>query len=490
MGKLTDAFIRRATITNGKDEQEFSDGGNLILSLAQSGSVLSKTWLFRYRWQGKRPKLGLGSYPDVTLEMAREKAKEHRQQIRDGIDPKAKKEADKAVELAQALASEGGPAPTTLRELFERWHCDYLKMHHSDGGARIRSLFELHILPGGMGDLKLQLMRREHVKTILDRVSAKGITRTAGVVLDSIRQMVTWAAQFEWMERDPTLGLKKKQWKGQSVERERTLSEDEIVQLSWRLHKSYLSARWKHTIWFLLATGARIEETMLTQRKHIHLSRSTWTIPVESQKKTNTTKEQKPHVVHLSAFAKMHLEALMQMPGTETYVFPSRIRAGSPGAAEPADEKTLAKALLNLQGRELKGRRCSDELLLSDGPFTPHDLRRTMSTLMQELGISSEIIDKCQNHVINNKIQRTYQRAELRRAMASAWDALGEHLQKLSEMPDPEPDYAPPPPKAKFLDVTDVKAVKAHEQALKAAAAKKLKRRTASSIVLNSHVAG
>lgn len=489
--KITAAEIESATITNGTDKQEFLAGDNLYLVVKRSsdgGEV--KYWSFRYRWEGRRPKIGLGSVKDVSLKDARGKADEYRALLRDGIDPKAKKEQDKAVELAQALASEGGPAPTTLRELFERWHADYVKVHHDDGGARIRSLFELHILPGGMGDLKLQLMKREHVKTILDRTFAKGVTRTNGVVLDSLRQMVNWAAQFEWMERDPTLGLKKKQWKGESVEDERALSEDELVQLNWRLKKSYLAARWKHACWFITATGTRVEETVLAERQHINWSLSTWTIPVAAQKKTNSAKAPAPHVVHLSKFAKKHLEALLAMPGTEKYVFPARVRAGDSKGERPANNKTLTQRLANLQGVEEDGRRCTTELLLTGGLFGPHSLRRTMSTLMGELGVPPNVIDKCQNHVIQGKIQRTYQRAELRNAMAAAWDALGDKLQALSEMPDPEPDYLPPPPKAKFLDVTDVEAVKAHEKALKSAPAKKHKPSVASRKARNSRVAG
>ena len=51
----------------------------------------------------------------------------------------------------------------------------------------------------------------------------------------------------------------------------------------------------------------------------------------------------------------------------------------------------------------LKRRRSDAPLVLAggkNGAWTPHDLRRTGATMMQALGISLELIDRCQNHVL------------------------------------------------------------------------------------------
>lgn len=52
-----------------------SDGGGLYLQVSNNGA---KSWLFRYRWNDKRPEVGLGGYPAVTLAAARRKAEEGR----------------------------------------------------------------------------------------------------------------------------------------------------------------------------------------------------------------------------------------------------------------------------------------------------------------------------------------------------------------------------------------------------------------------------
>jgi predicted nucleotide-binding protein (sugar kinase/HSP70/actin superfamily) len=51
---------------------------------------------------------------------------------------------------------------------------------------------------------------------------------------------------------------------------------------------------------------------------------------------------------------------------------------------------------------------------------------------MGMLGVRPDVIEKCLNHTEQNKIQRIYQRAELRPEMAEAWRLLGERLELLT----------------------------------------------------------
>ena len=69
---------------------------------------------------------------------------------------------------------------------------------------------------------------------------------------------------------------------------------------------------------------------------------------------------------------------------------------------------------MSIQNRSkpLAGRHHDDSLVLSKGTkgeWTPHDLRRTGATMMQELGVTLEIIDRCQNHLLGgSKVRRHY----------------------------------------------------------------------------------
>ena len=76
--KLTPRKV--ATAGPGK----YEDGGGLRLVVSKLGA---KKWVLRLTIDGKRREMGLGSFPDVGLAEARDKASKHRKQVKAGIDP-------------------------------------------------------------------------------------------------------------------------------------------------------------------------------------------------------------------------------------------------------------------------------------------------------------------------------------------------------------------------------------------------------------------
>ena len=76
----------------------------------------------------------------------------------------------------------------------------------------------------------------------------------------------------------------------------------------------------------------------------------------------------------------------------------------------------------------LKNRRSDDALVLAggkNGAWTQHDLRRTGATMMQALGISLELIDRSQNHVLpGSKVRRHYMLHDYTDEKRAAWAAL------------------------------------------------------------------
>jgi len=99
-----------------------NDGGGLALLVKINGS---KLWRFIYRFNGKQNRLGLGSYPDTTLENARRRAEEARQQIAEGIDPGEIRKQDKyAKQLArenEERQNEGLPILDSFADVTRQW---------------------------------------------------------------------------------------------------------------------------------------------------------------------------------------------------------------------------------------------------------------------------------------------------------------------------------------------------------------------------------
>jgi integrase len=62
----------------------YSDGGGLFFQVTKHGH---RSWVYRFRIQGRLRTMGLGPYPRTTLKKARELAKAAAEQVHDGIDP-------------------------------------------------------------------------------------------------------------------------------------------------------------------------------------------------------------------------------------------------------------------------------------------------------------------------------------------------------------------------------------------------------------------
>ncbi|MCQ4188108.1 integrase arm-type DNA-binding domain-containing protein [Methylocystis sp. NLS-7] len=77
-GKLTVARVRSAPPGN------HLDGGGLYLFVS---TALARSWVYRFSWQGRRPEMGLGSFPEVGLADARDARDTARAILRSGRNP-------------------------------------------------------------------------------------------------------------------------------------------------------------------------------------------------------------------------------------------------------------------------------------------------------------------------------------------------------------------------------------------------------------------
>jgi hypothetical protein len=87
---LTDTGVRKAKAKG--NAYRLSDGGGLYLCVTAAGG---KLWRWKYRHEGKEKLMSFGSYPDVSLSLARERHSEARKLLATGIDPMAQRKAEK-----------------------------------------------------------------------------------------------------------------------------------------------------------------------------------------------------------------------------------------------------------------------------------------------------------------------------------------------------------------------------------------------------------
>jgi integrase len=400
-----------------------------------------RLFYFRYTGpNGKREYLRIGQYdPDgengSTLKEARAKAGEYSRLYQGGVTDikghlaaelrlkEAQRATDEARLEAERKATEREANRLTVEGLFDKWKAAQLSQR-KDGGKEITRIFAKDIFPT-LGHLPADAVKKGHVAGVVDAILGRGAPRLAKVCFSSLRQMFVYAVERDFIEADPTAGIRKKNIAGRDVERDRVLTDEEIKLLAGKLPAAGLLVTTRAAVWAVLATGCRIGELLNARWEHIDFVKRTWLIPEENAKNGVALE------VHLSEFALKHFRTIQNVNHQTKWLFPSRAKKQKIG---PVNSKTVTKQLTDRQREKaLTGRsRDTGTLTLPGGKWSPHDLRRTASTMMGGLGIAPEVIERCLNHVEQNRIQRIYQRYSYRPEMKRAWEVLGERLEALT----------------------------------------------------------
>jgi integrase len=191
--------------------------------------------------------------------------------------------------------------------------------------------------------------------------------------------------------------------------RDRVLTDDELAAI-WRATEK-ASAPFGTLVRLLMLTGQRREEVASMQWAEIADDLSAWTIPGVH------IKNGKPHLVPLSGPVQDILRPLIR---GEDLVFRGRVGTAFSGWSA-----------------------CKADLDKDSGVtgWRIHDLRRTLATGLQRLGVRLEVTEAVLNHISGSRsgIVGVYQRHDWKAEKAAALDAWAAHLQavlKDAEAPD------------------------------------------------------
>ena len=113
-GKLTALAVTRA-----KERGTYGDGGGLYLQIARGGT---KSWILRYKRNGKTRHLGLGSLSVVSLREVRQRAVDARRLLLDGHDPIERKSALRNAEKLKTIGTMS----------FDQCAAEYIKSHRAE----------------------------------------------------------------------------------------------------------------------------------------------------------------------------------------------------------------------------------------------------------------------------------------------------------------------------------------------------------------------
>lgn len=442
-------------------KDSIADGGGLTGEVRVVNGAAAVAFRYGFKWEARKAWFYCGNWPTVDLATIRERRDEARALVAKGVDPRRQKVADKIeaqLRVEQVISEESQRRAQDLRfkDLYDAWIKEGVR--RSDDNAELKRIFGKDVLPA-IGECALRAVSEDDIKKVLRDVIGRGANRLAVMIFGAIGQMLGWAEDRQpWrrllIEGNPAKLIDLElllddDYDPENV-RTRVLLDTEIVELAERFRlgesdyeqapnkrvaKLPVAPATQHAVWICLSTLTRIGALTKAERLHVNIPERTWFIPKENTK--GRRRQKQDQVVYLSDFAVRHFEAAMALSDS-IYVFPARDGRG------PLSGQTVTKQVGDRQTRfkatdrvPLAGRRNDDTLVLADGAngkWTPHDLRRTGATIMQSLGISENIIDRCQGHVVHtgkNKIRRHYQLYEFTDEKREAWQKLGDYLDHL-----------------------------------------------------------
>lgn len=405
--ELTDRFCQTAKALDGR-QTEYRDTIVRGLSLLVSPGGTRTFYLTYSRpGDGKRARIKIGRYPEIRLggdDGARQRAKDTRAKVGDGSDPAAEKKAKAAAQ--------------TVADLVENYIARRASTRRSadEIARRLRKNVKEVI-----GSVKLADLHRRDITRCIDAVKDRGAHIEANRVFEDVRAMIRWAAGRGDLDHNLCDGMSKPT---ETAERDRVLAAEEISTVWAALTEADMRESTRRIIRLCLVTAQRVGEIAGMTRDELDLTRGIWTIPAAR------SKNKREHVVPLSAMAVeiiasqlADVEALCERKGRAVppFVFPA------PGGREAVTAASVPKAVKRL---EKEGR------IMGIAPWTPHDLRRTAATHMEEIGISPFIVGHVLNHVSATKstiTSRVYARYDYAKEKREALDLWADRLAGLIE---------------------------------------------------------
>jgi integrase len=385
---LTEPDVRHAK--SREKPYKLYDERGLFLLVQPSGARL---WRFKYKHRRTEKLLALGAYPDVRLSDARKKRDEARRLLGSGGDPAAKRRAEKT----QVIDTFGAIASEWLET----------KRHALSESTWLRDRDQLFKMVGPyLASRPIAEIEAPDLLAVLRRVEKKGFIDTAHRVRAVSGRVFRYAIATGRARRDISADLK-----GALIpKRSRNLAAITDPGKVGALLRAIDGFDGQPTTIAALRLSAylfvRPGELRAAEWREIDLANREWRIPAARMKMKEL------HIVPLAKQAVELLTDLQRFTRNQRYVFPAI------GKRErPMSENTVNAALRRIG--------------YSKEEMTAHGFRTIASTLLNELGFNSDVIELQLAHKERNKVRAAYNRAQRldeRRHLMQEW---ADHLDRL-----------------------------------------------------------
>jgi len=389
---LTDTALK--ALKPQEKKYKVTDRDGMYVLVMPTGAI---TFRYDYRLNGRRETLIIGRYgrAGVSLARAREKLIDAQRAIQEGRSPAQEKQRDKR-RLKEAKS---------FGEFGERWFQE-ARMADSTKAMR-RAIFERDILPKFRSRLLTEITP-DDLRAMCAKVKERGAPATAVHVRDIVKLIFGFAILHGEKVANPAEEVGPASI-ATFVPKDRSLSPSEIRVMLGQLEHVPTLPTIRLGMKLILITMVRKSELQDAVWDEVDFENAVWSIPKERMKRS------KAHNVYLPQQAIDIMIALKTCAGNSRYLLPSRYDADAP----------MSRATFNRITTAVVVRAKKEGLPLES--FTVHDLRRTGSTLLNELGFNSDWIEKCLAHEDGRSSRGIYNKAEYehqRRHMMQEWANL------------------------------------------------------------------
>lgn len=421
--KLIAKEIRAVQLPAGKTDCLFWDDEipGFGLRVRAGGS---RNWVFQYALGDKQRRMSLGAATPESFKSVKDKDGNIKLGIRDQAAQLHAK-----VKLGQDPASDKTESRKRASDTFEAIAKIYLAAKKESTRSGTYTETERHILKHAksLNGLQVAKIARRDIATLIGTIKQNSGPVAANRVRSTLSDFFSWAMSegIDGIENNPVINTNKYE----ESPRERVLKDHEL-RIIWK-HAG--DDHYGSIIKLLMLTGQRademaslrwseVTETTVPEKRvteTIRLPRfdiSAMDLPAER------TKNRRPHIVPLSGLAQAILAKQPQRTnndgGLREFVFGIGQRgfSGWSRCKERLDER-ITKEL----GKPLER-------------WTPHDVRRTMSTLMNDrLGVLPHVVEAILNHVSSQHSGKSgvggvYNKALYLRERVEALNLWADHL--------------------------------------------------------------
>jgi len=382
MGKLASNAVSKTT-----EPGRYADGGGLYLVVSHGGA---KGWAFRYMRAGKAHELGLGATHAFTLAEARERARKLRQQLADGMDPLAQRQAAKAAAAPQVTFAQ-------VAEMYIAAHAGTWK--NAAHRRQWSQTLDDYVLPviGGKGVAEIDTGAVTRVIEPLWQAKPETASRTRG----RIEMLLDYASARGWRQGDNPA-----RWRGHlenllpaphkvaPVQHHAAMRWQDVPAFMAGLRTRQGTAA--KALAFLILTAARSAEARGATWGEVDLGAEVWTV------RASRMKGAQEHRVPLSGPALALLRDMRPegVVGEDALVFPGAKRGNV------LSDVALAK-------------------LLPPG-VTVHGFRSSFRTWAgeAEAGYAREVVEMALAHKLGDAVEQAYARGDLfqrRKRLMAEW---------------------------------------------------------------------